>query len=201
MTDPHDALAANRRTLDSYEGYAREYDEIVGDAPSPDVEMGLRRLIGAVGPDARILEVGSGPGRDADFLESLGARVRRTDATQAFLDIQAERGRQVEHLNLLTDELGGPYDGVMALCVLIHIDRGEVDRVLDKVAGALRPGGAFLVSVREGTGETKGDYHTILWDRDAFVAHLDRAGLRVTWEHRNAGRDTDIWLTFLAVGR
>ena len=201
MTDPQDSLAANRRTIDSYEGYAREYDEIVGDAPSPDVELGLRQFMSAVGPNATILEVGSGPGRDADFLESLGARVRRTDATQAFLDIQAARGKQAEYLNLLTDELGGPYDGVAALCVLIHIDRAHIDRVLAKVAGALRPGGAFVVSMREGSGETTGAYHTILWQRDAFAATLERAGLRVTWEHRNTGRDTDIWLTFLAVRR
>ena len=199
MTLSEDAFARSRRTIESYEGYAREYDEIVGAAPSPEVEKSLRQLMAAVGPQGQILEVGSGPGRDADYLESLGARVRRTDATRAFLDLQAERGKRAELLNLLTDELGGPYDGVAALCVLIHIDRAQIDRVLGRIAGALRPGGAFLVSMREGSGETTGDYHTIYWDRDAFVARLERAGLGVTWENRNAGSDGDMWLTFLAV--
>ena len=199
MTRSEDALAKSRRTIDSYEGYAREYDDIVGPTPSADGEMALRRLMAAVRPEPELLEVGSGPGRDADWLESLGARVRRTDATRAFLDLQAERGKRGELLNLLTDELGGPYDGIVALCVLIHIDRAQVDRVLGRIARALRPGGAFLVSMREGSGETTGDYHTIYWDRDAFAVRLERAGMRVTWEHRNAGSDGDMWLTFLAV--
>jgi SAM-dependent methyltransferase len=91
-----------------------------------------------------VLEIGSGSGRDADFIESLGGKVRRTDVTQAFLDLQAERGKHGERLNVLTDALGGPYDAVLAICVLIHIERADTDRVLRKVRKALRPGGAFL---------------------------------------------------------
>ena len=199
MTLSEDALARSRRTIDSYEGYARRYDELVGPVPSAEGQMDLHRLMAAVGPEPLILEVGSGPGRDADWLESLGARVRRTDATRAFLDMQAERGKRAELLNLLTDELGGPYDGVVALCVLIHIDRAHIDGVLGRVAGALRPGGAFLVSMREGSGESTSEYHTIYWDRDAFVDRMQRAGLRVSWERRNVDNDGDLWLTFLAV--
>jgi len=199
MSHLEDALARNRRTIESYEGYARRYDALVGPMPSPEVEVALRRLMQAVRSGGTILEVGSGPGRDADFLESLGARVRRSDATRAFLDLQAERGKRCDYLNLLTDEISGQYDGVAALCVLIHVDRAHVDGVLGKIAGALRPGGAFLVSMREGSGETTGDYHTIYWQRDAFADRLERAGLRVTWEHRSVDGDGESWLTFLAV--
>jgi SAM-dependent methyltransferase len=193
------ALTSSRRTIASYESYAREYDALVSPTPAPDDEIALRRLATLVGPGGRILEVGSGPGRDADFLETLGVQVRRTDATRAFLALQAERGKRGELLDLLTDDLGGPYDGVLAMCVLIHIDRSHLDLVLGKIATALRPAGAFLVSVREGTGESTGDYHTTYWRREDFVARLDRAGLRVVWQNRHLDSDEDPWLTFLAV--
>jgi hypothetical protein len=53
------------------------------------------------------------------------------------------------------------------------------------------------VSVREGTGETGGNYHTIYWSRAAFAARLAAAGLTVEWQGRRVGSDGP-WLTFLA---
>ena len=145
-----------------------------------------------------VLEVGSGTGRDADFIESLGGKVRRTDATQAFLDLQAERGKRGERLNLLTDKLGGPYDAIVAICVLIHIERADTDRVLRKIRRALRPGGAFLAAVWEGTGRTHRRYLMTYWSRTAFATRLTAAGLTVEWDSRTVARGGDTLLTFLA---
>jgi SAM-dependent methyltransferase len=155
--------------------------------------------VDAIGPVGTVLEVGSGTGRDADLIESLGPRVRRTDATQAFLDLQAARGKHGELLDLLTDDLGGPYDAVLAIAVLIHIPREQTQQVLDRIAGALRPGGAFLVSIRGGDGETTGDYHTVFWRRDDFAERLLASGLEVGWDSADIGRNDNLWLTFLAL--
>jgi SAM-dependent methyltransferase len=194
-----EAIDRSRRTIASYEGFAAEYNDLVGPAPSADEEAGLRRLMEVVGPGGSILEIGSGPGRDADFLESLGAVVRRTDATRRFLELQAERGKHGDLLNVLTDELGGPYRGVLALCVLIHIERQHIDGVLGRIAAALEPGGAFLVSMREGAGVTDGDYLTTYWEGPEFAARLAAAGLRVAWQNHHVDSGDDPWLTFLAV--
>lgn len=191
------ALANTRRTVQSYEGFARQYDTLVGEQPSADLEDALRRLVRALPLGGSVLEIGSGPGRDADFVESLGAVVRRTDATQAFLDVMAGRGKKAELLNVMTDELGGPYDGVLAMCVLIHVDREQIDPVLHKVHGALRPGGSFLVSMRKGEGETSGSYHTVYWTRDRFAARLVAAGLSIAWDAESVDSDGDEWVTFL----
>jgi len=154
MSVSAEALAKNRQTISSYEDYAEQYDAIVRHVPNPREQAALKRLVAIAGTGGQILEVGSGPGYDADFLESLGVNVRRTDATQRFLELQAARGKHGELLDLITDDLGGPYDAVLALCVLIHVPRDQTDQVLAKIAGSLRPGGAFLVSMRNGDGET-----------------------------------------------
>lgn len=192
------ALANTRRTVQSYEGFARDYDALCGPVPSPDVEGALRRMMQFVPLGGSVLEVGSGPGREADFIESLGAVVRRTDATRAFLEVQAERGKRAELLNVVTDELGGPYDAVLALCVLIHVDREQIDAVLRKVHAALKPAGVFLVSMRTGEGETSGSYHTVYWTRDRFAARLSAAGLSIVWDALSVDVDNDEWVTFLA---
>jgi 2-polyprenyl-3-methyl-5-hydroxy-6-metoxy-1,4-benzoquinol methylase len=192
------ALENMRRTVQSYEGFARQYDTLVDAERPPHIKDALRRLLQCLPPGGSVLEIGSGPGRDADFVESLGAMVRRTDATPAFLDLMAERGMKADLLNVMTDELGGPYDGVLAMGVLIHVDREQIDVVLQKIHAALKRRGAFLVAMRKGEGETTGEYHTVGWAGDRFAARLAAAGLAVVWEAESVGRDGNDWVTFLA---
>ncbi|KQU67300.1 MULTISPECIES: class I SAM-dependent methyltransferase [unclassified Rhizobacter] len=199
MTKPSTtAHARMHQTLQSYEGSAREYDTLVDPQRPAHILKALRQLVEAVPPGGRVLEIGSGPGRDADVLESLGLAVRRTDATQAFIDLMAERGKRAELLNVVTDELGGPYDGVLAMGVLIHVERNQTDAVLRKIHNALGPGGAFLAAMREGEGETTGDYHTVCWTRERFTERLAAAGLSVSWDADSVGRDGNDWITYLA---
>jgi 2-polyprenyl-3-methyl-5-hydroxy-6-metoxy-1,4-benzoquinol methylase len=185
-------------TIQSYERSAREYDKLVDPHRPPHIQEALRKLVEALPSGARVLEIGSGPGRDADVLESLGIAVRRTDAAQAFIDLMAERGKHAELLNVVTDELGGPYDGLLAMGVLIHVDRDQTDAVLRKVHAALRPGGVFLAAMREGEGETSGEYHTVCWTRERFTQRLAAAGLSVIWHADSVGRDGNDWVTYLA---
>ncbi|WP_208511478.1 class I SAM-dependent methyltransferase [Variovorax paradoxus] len=198
MDIPAPVLDSMQRTLQSYEASARDYDAIVADHPPPEIEDALRRMVACMPAGGSVLEVGSGTGRDADFVESLGVIVRRTDATQAFLDLQAERGRQGALLNVVTDPLGGPHDAILAMAVLIHVDRAQIAPVLRKVFDALAPGGVFLAGMRIGEGETNGDYQTVYWDRDRFAAQLAAAGLQLHWERQWTGREDVRWASFLA---
>jgi 2-polyprenyl-3-methyl-5-hydroxy-6-metoxy-1,4-benzoquinol methylase len=199
MTKPTAPFPANAdRTVQSYENFAREYDALVDAKRPPHIEDALRRLVQCLPMGGSVLEIGSGTGRDADFIESLGVLVRRTDVTRAFLDLMAERGKQADRLDVVTDELGGPYDGVLAMGVLIHVDRAQTDAVLRKIHAALKPGGAFLVAMRKGEGETGGNYHTVLWTADGFAARLAAAGLSLAWNAESLGRDGNEWVTFLA---
>lgn len=196
-------ITTNTETVASYEQIARAYAESTA-GPEGVGSAALRRLVTALPTSGRVLELGSGPGWDADFVESFGPSVRRTDVTRAFVEFQQERGKVAEILDAITDEYGGPYDAVLALCVLIHIERGDTAQVLAKVAAALRPGGSFLVSVREGVGdqwevgESGNRYHVVFWDGDDFQARLASVGLEVRWTARSLEDADEPWLTVLA---
>jgi 2-polyprenyl-3-methyl-5-hydroxy-6-metoxy-1,4-benzoquinol methylase len=199
--------SANRRTIDSYERIAREYADDTAPDPSGAAGFsgeGLRRLVDAVPTGGTALELGSGPGWDADFVESQGVAVRRTDITAGFIDFQAERGKHVEKLDVTSDELGGPYDAVMALAVLQHVDRAQIPALLRGVSAALRPGGVFLVAIREGVGEfwevghSGNPYFTVLWGESAFSALLQDAGLEVEWSRAGHDSEESRWLMLLA---
>ena len=199
--------SANRRTIDSYERIAREYAADTAPDSSGAAEFsreGLRRLVDAVPAGGAALDVGSGPGWDADFVESQGVVVRRTDVAAAFIDFQAERGKHVEKLDVTRDELGGPYDAVMALAVLQHVDRAQVPSLLRRVAAALRPGGVFLVAIPTGVGESwevgesGNHYFTVLWGESAFRTLLADVGLGVEWSVSDDDSEENSWLMLLA---
>lgn len=184
----------NARTVEAYESYAEEYARIVGTEPPAGSRTGLERLLEGLIAGAHVLEVGSGTGRDADLLESRGVRVRRTDVTEAFLQQQRARGLEVERLDVLHDDLGGPYDAVVALATLIHVEHRDLARVVAKIRAALVPDGLALLSMREGAGaDEDGDWFAALWPRDELERLYVGAGLDVVWHQAHAGRGTDRW--------
>src|SRR6476661_5739541 len=211
VPEPGDVTtSANLRTVGSYERIARDYADDT--APTPDGTNAfsgeaLRQLVAAIPDGGTALEIGSGPGWDADALEAQGVTVRRTDVTQAFIDLQAARGKAVERVDVTTDDLGGPYDAVLALAVLQHVERDQLPGVLGRVAGALRRGGAFLLSVRVGDGEQweVGDsgnpYFTVLWREPDLCDRLEDVGLDLVWRSEEEDSEESRWLTFLTRSR
>jgi len=196
MTDnakqvPQSAIESNREALKWYNENYEYYDSLIEPHPSKNREEALRKLTQNLPEDGTVLEFGSASGRDADFIESLGLKVRRTDITQGFIDLQAKRGKIVDTLDILTGEYGGPYDGIFAMCVMLHVKAEATDAVLAKVAASLKRGGVFLVSVRE-----VADERATAWSRDEFAERLQRAGLKVIWDERDF--DGDQWIEFLA---
>jgi SAM-dependent methyltransferase len=181
----------SRAAIAWYEQNARYYDGLLEREPPQARADALRRLAAVVPAGGVVLEIGSAGGRDADFLCSLGVRVRRSDVTQGFIDLQAERGRKVERLDVLRDDLGGPHAGVLAMCVLLHVTAEATPGVLRRIAAALEVGGHFLVSVR-----AEGDPNATAWPRATFAMALGDAGLDVVWDDRDW--DGDAWLVFLA---
>lgn len=63
-----------------------------------------------------------------------------------------DRGMPAQVLKVITDELGGPWDGIYANAVFLHLDVGELTAVLGKTAAAVRPGGVLGSTLKEGDG-------------------------------------------------
>ncbi|MDR7255244.1 SAM-dependent methyltransferase [Nocardioides sp. BE266] len=142
-------------TVKAYDLDAVAYVEaspVMPDSVRADIEEFVERL----GTGARVLEIGSGGGRDAALLEELGLVVRRTDITPAFVALLREQGHAADLLDPLVDDLSspeGPYDAVWANASLLHVDRADLPTVLARLADVTRDGGVLRVSLKEGDGE------------------------------------------------
>jgi 2-polyprenyl-3-methyl-5-hydroxy-6-metoxy-1,4-benzoquinol methylase len=191
----------NARTIESYEEIADDYAR---ETAGVGVLAGAVARLAETIPAGQVLEIGSGPGWDADALEEAGLTVRRTDITQAFIDLQRARDKDVDRLDAINDELGGPYDAVVALHVLQHMEPDDLPVVLSKVAGALRPDGRFLVSIPRGhgagweVGESGSPYYRALRTKDEFIVALKKAGLEPEWTDQAVENEESGWLCVLA---
>jgi hypothetical protein len=202
--DSGGALAEpNGYTVASYERCAADYARATKPGTTEVERQALGNFLRVARNQGWILEIGSGPGWDADWLDHAGLNVRRTDAADAFVAFQKARGAQAEVLDVVKDELGGPYAGVVALHVFQHIYRSELPHVMTKVSHAIADRGAFLFSLREGSGdlvekgESSGNYYIAMWQRADLVAILEPLGFREVWS--SSVEDSDgRWLTILA---
>jgi len=176
----------NEVTLATYEQAADAFRESIPTEPNA---LLIDLLAGATEPGARVLELGSGTGRDALELERRGFVVRRTDATQAFLAMMRADGYDADPLNAITDDFGSPYDAVFADAVFLHFDRAQLADILRKAA---RAAPVLAFSTREGKGEEWSNRHLdmprhfVLWQEEPLRELLTATGWKV--DHLTRGQ-------------
>jgi SAM-dependent methyltransferase len=207
----HDVSHITKRvTVASYEASAEAY--AAGQPPlSDDVRTAIDAFVGLLPAGARVLEVGSGSGRDALALEERGVSVYRTDITPAFVKLLRAAGHDAAVADPLSDDLTdpereAPYDGVWASASLLHVRREDLPRVLGNLAGVTADGGALHLAVKEGDGarfsvhgNVPGPRHFTFWREPGLRAVLADAGWDVRTVTRNVGLREETWLDVLAV--
>lgn len=194
-----DTREANRRTLAAYEAHVEDY---LADLPaSPTSELtALFDRVAALAPGGSVLEIGCGPGQSALELERRGLTVRRTDATVAFVERLRTLGYDADVLDARTDDLGGPYDVLLANAVLLHLSREDLTELVQRAATAVR---YLAFTVKEGDGEAwttrklAAPRWFVYWREPALREVLAAAGWQVVSLEHHRGRYDD-WLTVLA---
>ena len=209
----HDVSHVTKRvTVASYEAFAADYSAGTQEMPEA-VRESIERFVAALDAGARVLEIGSGPGRDAQALEEAGLSVRRTDITAAFVRMLRADGFAADVLDPLYDELDdperdAPYDGVWASASLVHARREDLPTTLTRLAGATRPGGVLHLAVKEGDGarfsthgHVGGPRHFTFWREDQLRAVLEDTGWAVDEVRRSPGLRNETWLDVQASRR
>jgi protein-L-isoaspartate O-methyltransferase len=189
----------NATTLASYEAGSDLYAQRWQPNDPARLFTFLDVIAGLLPPAARVLEIGTGTGHDADLLEQRGLSVRRTDAARAFVNQLRGRGLTADVLNVITDELRGPWDAIYANAVFLHLNARELMQVLVKTAAAAVPAGmlAFTLKVGDGEGWTttklNRQRHFTYWREPALRAVLSTSPWNVESIDQAVGL-TDDWL-------
>ena len=113
----------------------------------------LTAFLAQLSPGAIILELGCGAGGDTAEMLARGFDVRSTDGSPEMAELASRNlGRPVETLLFHDLDEVATYDGVWANACLLHVPSEQLATVLSLIWRALKPGGVFYASYKEGDG-------------------------------------------------
>jgi SAM-dependent methyltransferase len=142
------------------EPYFDELAEYLGDAylrynftKGTDQEVGFLLDLLALGNNARVLDVGCGPGRHTIALARAGITMIGVDVSRKFLDIAAENARSAGvgagffEVDARQMPFDGEFDAVISICQGAFGLMGRDDPVVMKrMAEAVKPGGRVVLT-------------------------------------------------------
>lgn len=139
------------RTTDFYNENAERYA-----AATRHVDMSAiyDRFLPLVRTGGRILDAGSGSGRDTLAFLGRGFAVDAFDAAPE-LCVASTRltGVNTQLLRFQDFRSAPAYDGIWACASLLHVPTDELQDVFGRLFTALEPGGVFYASFKHGNGE------------------------------------------------
>jgi len=177
------------------------------------LEEPMSRFAGRLGPGARVLDVGCGPGRDAAWLAEQGFDAGGVDLSLGML--QEGRARGVD-LPLIQADMRhlpfrkGSFDGLWVCASLLHIPKQQAGEVLRELSRVVYPGHIFL-AVKRVEAHQNGHEE---WVEDGegrrfFFAYyspseiellMERNGFEVlhSWENADQAGRSRPWINVLA---
>jgi ubiquinone/menaquinone biosynthesis C-methylase UbiE len=140
-------------TKESYQATAQQFAQNVENlAPTQSIE----KFIGLLPPQAKIIDLGCGSGRDAKIFTSMGADVVGIDYSSNLIEIAKSHAPLANFQLMDIEEMNFPassFDGAWSACSLAHISKSMLPDVLKKINFILKESGYFYLALKKGAGE------------------------------------------------
>lgn len=142
----------DEKTIAAYDHYGTQYDEETADFWQRFPKTFFDRFLELAGP--RVLDIGSGPGRDALALKEDGHDVTCLDASRAMIAMTEAKGLT----SILGDFAALPFedesfDAAWAYTSFLHVPKSSVDVPLSEARRVLTPSGILGLGMIEGDTE------------------------------------------------
>ena len=142
----------DKQTVDTYNKMAQEYDYETVDFwerfPRTIFDFFIKSVHG------KVLDIGSGPGRDGLILKESGLEVMCLDASEEMVKLSSGRGLD----SVVGDFLNIPFpdesfDGAWTYTSLLHISKSDIDKAFLEIKRILKTGGILGLGLIEGSTE------------------------------------------------
>ncbi len=152
MLDIESFNLMDQKTIDTYNKMSREYDNETINFWDEFPRTFFDKFVESV--KGRVIDIGSGPGRDGLILKEKGLDVVCLDASEEMVKISTERGLE----SLVGDFLNIPFtnesfNGAWAYTSLLHVSKNDIDKALDEIYRILSRDGILGLGMIEGNTE------------------------------------------------
>lgn len=189
-------------TLAFYEKQGEQYYE---STVGLDIHELYEPFLRELPPGAHILDAGCGSGRDTKAFLDRGYLVTAIDSSAKMAQLAtAFTGQRCEVLSFQEMEFRDKFDGVWACASLLHVPKSEIEEVIHRFIRALKSGGIFYLSLKEGEGESIAEDGRLFnyYTEDSFRKLLSRFPMLrelAFWktEEIRSYQHRALWLNFL----
>lgn len=159
-------MEENYDTLEYYNKNAEEYCEstLVG-----NLQENYDKFLKQLPSNAYILDFGCGSGRDSKYFIDNGYKVKSMDGSIEMCKFASKYiNQQVDCMKFEDLKDVNIYDGIWACSSILHVEKENLPKVLDKMIKALKENGIIYTSFKIGNGyEIKeGKYYNYLNKKD-----------------------------------
>lgn len=173
---------SDAQTLKAYAEAAARYAAGFARTKNTDQEADYAAFIALLPPNARVLDLGCGPGHWTARMRGDGYRAEGMDASPEMASqAAASYGLEVKVQDFAALNATAAFDGIWANFSLLHAPKREFPAHLQRIHRALRPKGALSLGMKLGDGEARdslGRFYAY-YSEDALLALLQAAGFSV----------------------
>lgn len=186
-------------TLETYNATAKQWSEKHATVGFWREEMEIFRTLL---PGGKILEIGSGGGRDAKELIALGYKYIGTDISTGLIEVAKRENPRAAFLAQSVYDLDFPegtqFDGFWASAILLHIPKARIDEALRRITKFMRENAVGFISLKQGEGERMEDDKRFFayYSEEEFKKVLQRNDFEVIQTTAHPMSEKTTWLCF-----
>lgn len=168
-----DISSLKQQLISAYDRHAAERDASPKQSWKISERESFLQMIDA--HNARnLLEIGSGPGHDAQFFRNHGLDTTCVDLSPQMIHFCRQKGLNAHIMDF--SHLTFPdntFDAVWALNCLLHVPKAELDNVLREIQRVLKPDGLFYMGVY-GRHNSEGIWGNDHYEPKRFFSFFDK---------------------------
>ena len=133
--------------IESYEKYAHQRESSTTDEFKERERSKFLKLLKAERQQT-ILEIGCGPGQDAQFFHSQGFQVLAVDNVPTMVKLTVEKGVTAQVLDCYDlDQINETFDAVYTMNCLLHIPKKDIRHIFSLIAARLNGNGLMYLGL------------------------------------------------------
>lgn len=154
-------------------------------------------------PDARIMDVGCGGGRDLCWLQKRGFRVMGFERADGLAKLARKNAacQIIEGDFEIYDFSALQMDAIILIGAIVHVPHSRFENVLRNIVCCLRDGGKLLVSLKQGEGSSVGEdgRNFYYWQDTELRDIFARLDFEILDFHTDVSKvsNRDTWLSYV----
>ena len=176
-----------------------------------ELEQFIKNNIEILPKGSKILEIGSGDGTNAQYIERLGYDVTASDIVDDFIKATNSKGVKTIKLNVLKDKITEKYSAIFCWRVFVHFTKEDIENTFKRIYNILDNNGLFIFNVmnreikkvEDEWIDFSNEYHMgaeryyRYFSKNEVDEVINKIGYQIYHFHTEGGDNNNKWLVYV----